>query len=352
MKRTVSFFSILLSALAICAQSQVKHEVVYTILANESLLISESSAGLACEGGEICLTVFEASTKSFYVYRNGIKNGPYTKNQIAQYMCSNDVINLSPTAIDNVYLEPNITITEDGKVILNFKGRTYGPHTAISPVYYSSDANNFAAVVTDENLKSSIISSLGSEFKVEGNVENINFDASGTKFLITTTTQSEFDAIINAKMLEIAEREMSEEEIMKMISEINELEQSASDDDKASKSWVYTETGAKYGPYSENLYSYNPCFYKGDSKYWILISGNTLFINGKEIKSFPDMYPVTENVHISADGSKWAIRFYDKMVLWDGKEYPYPLYSTICNGNLVWINVLDNTKVIRYSVPF
>jgi hypothetical protein len=352
MKRALLFFSTILTALAVFAQSQVKHEVVYTIAANESLLISESSAGLACEGGEICLTVYEASSKSFYVYRNGVKNGPYTKNQVAQYMCSNDVMTLYPTINENEYPESDISVDDNGSAFLNFRGKSYGPYTMIGPVYYSNNGASFAAVVADENLNSSIISSLANEFKVDGNVENILFDASGVKFLVTTATPSEYSEIINARMLEIQEREMSEEEIMKMITEINELEQSASDEEKSEKSWVYTETGFKYGPYLENLYSDNPCFYKGDSKYWILISGNTLFINGKEIKSFPDMYPVAENVHISADGSKWAIRFYDKMILWDGKEYPYPLYSAICNGKLVWINVLDNTKVIRYSVPF
>jgi hypothetical protein len=352
MKKTILFFSILLSALAIYAQSQVKHEVIYTIAANESLVVAESSAGLACEGGEICLTVYEASSKSFYVYRNGVKNGPYTKNQVAQHMCSNDVMTLHPTINENEYPESDISFDNYGKAFLNFKGKSYGPYTMIGSVYYSSDAVNFAAVVTDENMKSAIISSLAPEYKVEGNVENIHFDATGTRFLATAVSPREFDAIINAKMLEIQEREMSEEEIMKMISEINELEQSASDEDKASKSWIYTETGLKYGPYQGGLYSDNPCFYKGNSKYWILVSGNTLFINGKEIKSFPDMYPDVENVLISSDGSRWAIRFYDKIILWDGTEYPYPLYSTICNGKLVWISVLDNTKVIRYSVPF
>lgn len=352
MKKIVSFFSILLSALAIFAQSQVKQEVVYTISANESLVVAESSAGLACEGGEICLTVYEASSQNFYVYRNGVKNGPYKKNEIAQHMCSNDVMTLYPEQKENVYRDPDISIDDYGKAYLNFKGKSYGPYTMIGSVYYSADAANFAAVVTDENLKSSIISSLAPEYKVEGNVEHIHFDASGTRFLVTTVTPSEFDAIINAKMLEIQEREMSEEEIMKMISEINELEESASEEDKASKSWIYTEIGLKYGPYLGGLYNDNPCFYKGNSKYWILVSGNTLFINGKEIKSFPDMYPDVENVLISSDGSRWAIRFYDKMILWDGTEYPYPLYSTICNGKLVWISVLDNTKVIRYSVPF
>jgi hypothetical protein len=298
MKRALLLFSTLLTALAIFAQSQVKHEVIYTIAATESLVVAESSAGLACEGGEICLTVYEASSQNFYVYRNGVKSGPYKKNQIAQYMCSNDVLTLHTAEKENVYPDTDISFDNYGKTFLNFKGKSYGPYTMIGSVYYSADATNFAAVVTDENLNSSIISSLAPEYKVEGNVENIHFDASGTRFLATTVSPSGFDAIINAKMLEIAEREMSEEEIMKMISEINELEESASEDDKASKSWVYTEVGLKHGPYLGRLYNDNPCFYKGNSKYWILVSGNTLFINGKEIKSFPDMYPDVENVLI------------------------------------------------------
>ena len=353
MKKTILFFSILLSALAIYAQSQVKHEVIYTIAANESLVVAESSAGLACEGGEICLTVYEASSQNFYVYRNGVKNGPYKKNEIANYMCKKDVMKFYDSYdYEGNYAEPDISIDNNERSTLRFKGKIYGPYEIFAHYTESSNGENFAALVGDENLNYSIISSLGSEFKISGSINNIVFDASGTKFLVTTTTQSDIDAIINAKMMEIIDKELSEEEVMRIVTEINELQENASGEEKASKAWVCNESGTKYGPFSDQLYNNNPSFYNGNSNFWLMVSDNTIFINAKEIASFPDSYINVENVILSDDGTKWAVWTYDKIVLWDRTDYPYPLYATVCNGKLVWLSLKDNTKVIRYSVPF
>ncbi len=350
-----------LSILAIClsitisAQVTPKTETLLNISKGESFLVSESSSGMICSDGVLCITVYNPVTQNFYVYHNGTKDGPYKNNQIEQYMCKGDLLktNKSQDESNEANTQDNFEFTEDGKMMLVFNGKKYGPYDAIMNVYYSSDKRNFAAITLDENQKNVIVSSIAASFAVEGSVSNLVFNKIGNKFLVTSETYSDIDAIINAKLMSLEGSKLSDDEMFKIMQEINDLQANSSEESKMTKAYIYTESGIRFGAFDANyIYDENPLFAQNSVDNWILILGSKLLINGQEVKDFGEDSPNAKNVFVSKDGKKYAVQFYDKLVMWDGSEYPYPVYTGYCNNMLVWLSLVNETQLVKYSLPF
>lgn len=346
--------AVIISMVTFC-QTGIKSESLLTIGKGESFLVSESSAGMICNNGELCVTVYNSSTQNFFVYNNGIKNGPFKKNQIGQNMCKGEL--LKDGTVYNNYddeeTENKVEITDEGYSVFVFNGKKYGPFAEIINSFFSDNNKSFVAVCINNEMKPVVISNLCPEFTVKGNVENVVFNKAGSKFLLTSKSASEIDEIINEKIMSLSGSDITEEEIMKISQEISDLQNNASADATMSKAVIYTETGKTYGPYnSDNLYGDNPCFAYNSQNNWTMILGSVLYINGSEVKDFGEDYPSNNKIFLSADATKYAVQFYNKMVLWDGSEYPYPVYAGYCSNSLVWLSLKNETQLVKYSLPF
>jgi len=347
--------SIILAFYSLTAQPIVKTEQLLKIGEGETFLISESSAGMICSAGDLCVTTYNPSSKNFYVYRNGVKNGPYLKNTIAQNMCQAD---LPPHKYVNNYQEEfdfneYYEYSNDGKVFIVLNGQKFGPYANVMTLQLSPDKNNFVAVIMNMDMSFTVASSLCNEFNIEGTYSNVSFNNAGTKFLLTVECVSDVNKVINEKMMSLDGKDLSDEEMMKIIQEISDLQDNASAEQSMRKSYIYTENGLKYGPFDAELFSGdNPSFLPESGDNWVMIQSHKLFINGIEVKDFGEDYPNTNEFYLSKDGKSYAAWFYDKIILNDGREYGFPVYVNYCNNQLVWLCLEDGNQLVKYSVQF
>ncbi len=332
-----------------------KSETLITINKGDLFIAGESSSGMICTNDESCITVYNEVSQNYYVYHNGVKNGPYNKNQIAQYMCKKDILEKPNEEIFNDEFEEDnqFEFNDDGKAIFNFKGKQYGPYLNIVNLYLSDSKDSFVGTGIIDDMSAQIFSNLCSPFAVEGYVEKITINENGNKFLVTMKTISEIDAIINKKMMNLEGSNLSEDQAFKMMQEITDLQENASEDAKTAKAFIYTENGQKFGPYpAPQLYDSNPAFANKNQNNWTMILGSKLYINGAEIKDFGEAIYQNDKVFLSADGKQYAVLFYDKIILTDGTQYPYPVYAGFCGNTFIWLCLVNETKLVKYSLAF
>lgn len=349
------FTSLYLAFYSLSAQPIVKTEKLLEIGAGETFLISESSAGMICSAGQLCITTYNSSSKNFYVYQNGIKNGPYLKKDIEQYMCKSDLPKHKYPNSDQGEFDINeyYKYSNDGKVFILLNGQKFGPYASIMNIQLSPDKNNFVAVIMNMDMTSTVVSSLCDEFSIDGTFSNVSFNNAGTKFLLTAECESDINKILNEKMMSLQGKDLSEEEMMKLVQEITDLQNNASSEQSLSKSYIYTEKGLKLGPYDAGSFSSsNPTFLPESGDNWVMTQSHKLFINGIEVKDFGEDYPNTDEFYLSKDGKNYAAWFYDKIILNDGRVYEFPVYVNYCNNQLVWLCLENANQLVKYSVQF
>ncbi|HOZ31114.1 MAG TPA: hypothetical protein PLL66_09370 [Bacteroidales bacterium] len=355
LKFVLLFTSLICAFYSLTAQPIVKTEQLLQLGEGESFLIAESSAGMICSAGQLCITTYHSSSKNFYVYQNGIKNGPYLKNNIEQYMCKGDLPkhkNLYSAQGDfdiNEYYE----YLNDGTVFIVLNGQKFGPYANIMNMQLSPDKNNFIAVIMNTDMTFTVASSLCNEFNIEGTFSNVSFNNAGTKFLLTVECESDINKILNEKMMSLQGKDLSDEDMMKLVQEITDLQNNASAEQNLKKNYIYTENGLKLGPYDTESFSQNnPTFLPESGNNWVMTQSHKLFINGTEVKDFGEDYPNTNEFYLSKDGKSYAAWFYDKLILNDDREYKFPVYVNYCNNQLVWLCLENDNQLVKYSVQF
>jgi hypothetical protein len=349
----IIFLSLLISAIGF-SQTEAQKTNIQTISKGENVLISESSSAIICSNGEVCVTVYSPTQKSFYVYKNGTKTGPFTKNEVANFMCKSEYLNQNSVYVYDYDFDFNsaMSFDEQGKTLFKFNGKTYGPYQSLISFYFSENGKQFAAISVDENMKPTIVSSVCPDIAIEGNLNMLQFSPSGNSFIALTNVLSDLEAAMAEKLSKLGSN-MTDEEMMKVMQEITTAQENASPEESEQKAYVYTSAGAKFGPYdANNLYGSNPAYCISGGDNWMMTIEGKIYINGVLIKDISPDYVSTGELWISKDAKQYAIKKYDKIIFSNGKEYPYPIFATYCNEMLVWFCLENETNLVKYTVKF
>jgi hypothetical protein len=157
---------------------------------------------------------------------------------------------------------------------------------------------------------------------------------------------------MNAELMKMDFSKMSQDEIIKVMQQQAEKQKNAG----PPKAYVYTNGGKKFGPFpASGIHDKNPAFCKSGGANWYMVIDNTLYINGVKVKqfSYDDVTASTCNVWLSADGKRYAIITYRKILFSDGSSYAAPLKMDTENKEgktiLKWISLENEKDLVAYS---
>jgi hypothetical protein len=332
-----------ISQYAIVAKKQLA-----TLRAEEGIIYDESCFPLELNGG-----VFYMVTRldgKFYIYENGQCKGPFDKPEDGGYKnCSSGKVSDKCNILEQESsgADPQIlTVNDEGKYLIRFGGKEYGPFTYIRELHVNSDKTGFVALTLDESMKTTLITSKGDRIQLEGDVESLQVSKSGKNYVFAVKENPSMDP----ELLKKDFSKMTPEEMMQFAKEQEEKAKQAGEP----KAWVYSSNMQKLGPFKpSDLYTNNPAFTKTGGENWIMVMDNTLYINGVVKKKFDDMDLNTCKIYLSADGKRFAVSSYDKILFYDGAEYSYPLeINIIDNGaktTMKWVSLENEKDLVLYS---
>lgn len=328
---------------SIAAQDNVTKKVLLTLQPGESILTNESCLNIVSNPSELYLATWQ--DKLLYVYENGVRKGPFKnpneagirdcgKNQSAE--CS--VFNYPEKEMTSLYIE----VTDEGANNIKFKGKTYGPYTFVSSFHISPDKSMFVAVVANEQMKFSLITSAGLQQNLAGTFERLIISPSGNDYLVLVKEGENIDMTALSKM--------SETEIMKYMQEQAQKQQDAGEQ----LTQIFGTEGKLYGKYkSSDIYSNNPAYCQTGGDNWYMVLNNSLYVNGHLLKKFDDFSVPTCRVWLSADGKRYALVGYNKIIFSDGNSYPPPIHLQVEQSGtktiLKWIALENEKNLVIYS---
>ncbi len=328
------------------ANAQVNKQILLKLQPGETIITGESCIEMTSQGNSLYVVTQQGG--NIYYYEGGQRKGPFKSFNAAKIKNCSSSSNegcavFEAEATDN---QDFITMTDEGKMSVKFAGKTYGPYKFIKELFVSKDKSTFVAAVASDDMKFSVITPDGVVKTASGSINSISVSRNYKKFI---ALEKENEAITN-EMMTADFANMTTEQIMKMAKDMEEKQKNAGEP----KAYVYTNGGKKFGPYPVNSVSdNNPAFSKTGGDNWYMVLDNTLYINGLKVKEFTDMYPSTCNVWISADGKRWMISDYDKMLFSDGTRYNAPIKISTENKEgktmLKWVSFENEKELISYS---
>ncbi|MEY8593964.1 hypothetical protein AALK14_21225 [Butyricimonas hominis] len=350
----------------------VKRTEIGKILPSESIDVAESSGGVLSGGGEISIAVYNAADRSFYIYKDGKRTGPYTKSEMKAQLPADRVkyMNANVTRKVRASQKP----LQDGYVVEG--GKKYGPlEGELYYLYENEDKSAFIAVVYNMNAPLAFVTPLAGVVKTDkymqydlevltnegGKVLLLSIPLTSTNPQKQMEKQMEYNQIQMEKMKPIIDltkkmQGASTEEQMKVVAEIKrkkeEIEKELKEiapDQLVFEKYIYTLDGKGYGPYAKDAMI---CFSRSGGEHWAAMFNGTLRIDGVEMQVPGGIYPTSDILWISPDGQRFALKEYDKIAFSDGKEYPYPMHVTYENGELIWLCMENKESIVRYSLDF
>jgi hypothetical protein len=326
-------------------------KVLVTLQEDEIIVATESCLPLDITGENLFLVTRLGNR--FYLYDGGQRRGPYE---------SLENVNLSPCETDrygvecSVFSDPDpatnnefIGMTDEGKFVINFKGKAYGPVQYLSQVHVWPDQSGFVAIGMDAQMKASLLTSEGVNMSLEGSVEKLHFSPEGKNYVFAV----EENPALDNPLLTMDLSKMSPEEIMKIVQE-QEAKNKAAGPPKA---YIYSYKRAKLGPFDAKEFSGdNPAFAKTGGDNWFMILNNALYINGDLKKKFESFHLSSCRVWLSKDGERYAIVSDDSILFSDGSAYAFPIKidSVEKDGKIlmVWVSLENKTDLVLYSREF
>jgi hypothetical protein len=348
-KKIYTSLSIALLTFSIAiAQVQVNKKVLLTLQPNETILTGESCIDIAITTNSLYVVTLQNGR--IFVYENGQRKGPFSSPDAAKVKNCNNY----SSAECAIYKSENSSETaneflgysEDGKMHIKFKGKTYGPYKFIRDFFVSKDKSVFTAVAANDDLKFTLISSDNTIQPIKANVSKLLVSSSGKKFLAIEKQGDEIDPNI----MNIDYSKLTTDQIMKMAKEMEDKKKNAGEP----QAFLYTNGGKKFGPYPvESISDYNPAFNRTGGDNWYMLLDNALYINGIKIKQFDIIHPSTCNIWISADGKRYVVTDYEKMYFSDGSKYNAPIKITTENKDgktlLKWVAFENGKEIVSYS---
>lgn len=320
-----------LPALSSAQQLPAGRSVVYCLEPGEEIMQAESKIAVCAANEGVVLVIRKGENGPHFVFRDGKKQGPFAKLEEAmkaayegkQETCikNRDCAEYKP--------EPGPDVTGllsdsggKGGQILQFKGKTFGPHFMMlslratpdgTRVYYTA-ADKDRAWFADTDGRKISFGGLPVDFKFSPDGKNAAVLCQGT---LTMGDMEKAASIPPEKFIE-----------------------------NDNTIFLYTIDGKKFGPFNKD-FSSSSFWYPANSNNLYYEIGGQLFMNGTPFMKTDWINPCS--FYPSADGKKYALFTYESIAFSDGKTFPFPLDIVVFqdNGNTVfkWI-ALENQKCL------
>lgn len=327
-------------------QAQVNKQVLLKLQLGETIITGESCVEITNQGNTLYVVTQQGD--NVYVYEGGQRKGPFKSFNAARVKdCgSNNNEACAVYKAEDSEIQDYIASADDGRMTIKFNGKSYGPYKFIKELFLSKDKSTFVATVASDDMQFFIVTPEGSIKPPSGSVHSVSVSHSQKKFIALEKENEGLDP----SMLQADFSNMTTEQLMKMAKEMEEKQKNAGEP----KAYVYTNGGKKFGPYpAGGVSDNNPAFCKTGGDNWYMVLDNALYINGLKVKTFNDINPSACNVWISADGKRWMVSDYEKMMFSDGASYNAPIKISTENKEgktiLKWISFENEKELISYS---
>ncbi len=330
----------------------VGKSILLTIDEGESIAYGESCIPMTTSPDSLYVVTKKGA--NIYVYENGRKTGPYTSFDDANIKdCGNDDQSLECATFtyeNNEGMETYVSYDDDGNIVIKFKGKTYGPYPQIYFFAASIDNQSFTAVVADENTKSRLITSSGTDKLIDGIPSDFAVSPSAKKVIITVSVPPD-EAYTKAmnELSNIDYDKMSPEDIQKLAKKVQE----SGINSYQEKVYLLTSDNQKFGPYIKDSIT-GPQFCKTGEDNWYILVGDKMYVDGKEFANFKAPTAAPCDIWLSGDGKRYAALVnYEKIIFSDGTSYQYPLEIRAgkVNGKTVlkWVSFENSRDLILYT---
>ncbi len=348
MKNIFLFIITFFVSIQLIAQQEVKTETLLTIGNNETVITSESRFVVSCKLKTSCVVTKDNDKNTFYVYQNGSKIGTFSSLNEAFSKCNAPVELSSGGSIYNStdgYVFNEYLVIDNEQYSIKFNNKVYGPYQQVTNFLVSEDKQIFYALVRLSDLSQAIVSNYSKLVKIKDNISSFRISPTGKSCMVTTISGVD----MATELLKLANLNLPDEEYQKRVTKIMEDAMKQAQNPSIS---IFLSNGSVFGPYDkETVKSNNPEFCKTGGDNWMIIIDNKLLINGKPVLDFKDIWVSLDDVWISADGSSYVYKTYDKLVFSDGKIFEYPLVLEYCkeDNGLVWMILENKSKFVKYS---
>lgn len=310
--------------------------VVYSLEPGEEILMPESSLCITMDGEHVTLVLAKGKEGPFFVVRDGVKKGPFTKLAEAMKVADEGrcdkplrgsecaMYNPAPEAMDMA----SIMGDEAGGQVIRFNGKTFGPYTMILNVKITADKSRLYYVATEKD-KTWFACTDGRKVQVGGMPEDFKFSPDGRNALIKMTGM------------------LSMSDIQKLMGQAPEKVAAAMKDND--KKFLYAIDGRKFGPFGDGFSEF--WFPKNSNVFYYEAMGGKVYRDGVEVpvpRGFGacGFYP-------SEDGKKYALYTYENLIFSDGAKYPFPLglLTRAQDGGTVfkWVTLENKKDFVVYQ---
>ncbi len=315
---------------------QLTRRVIYSLEPGEEILLPESSLCLDMDGEHVTLVLTKGKDGPFFVVRDGVKKGPFTK--LAEAMkaaeegrCDKPLpVNESAVykpASQALDLDSIFGAGDEGGQVIRFNGKTYGPYAMILNFQITPDRSRLYYVAS-ENEKTWFACTDGRKVQLGGMPGEFKVSPDGRNALIETTGV------------------LSMAEMQKLTGQSADIIAAAMKD--MDKKFLYAIDGRKFGPFGNNLSEY--WFPKNVNVFYYEVGGR-VYRDGVEI-------PVPQGFgagafYPSEDGTKYALHTFESLVFSDGAKFPFPLnlLTQARNGRTVfkWLTLENKKDFVVYQ---
>lgn len=310
--------------------------VIYSLEPGEEILIPESSLCLTMDGELVTLVLAKGKEAPFFVVRDGVKKGPFTKLAEAMKIaddgrCDKPLRGSECARYDPAPEEMDIaSIVEDdgsGGQVIRFKGKTFGPYAMILNLKFTEDKSRLYYVASEKD-RTWFACTDGRKVQVGGMPEDFKFSPDGRNALIKMT-----GTLSMADMEKLAGQ--APEKIAAAMKDMD-------------KNFLYAIDGRKFGPFENAIAEF---WFPKNVNVFYYEAGGRVYREGVEV-------PVLEGFsacafYPSEDGKKYALYTYENLIFSDGAKYPFPLglLTRARNGGAVfkWMTLENKKDFVVYQ---
>ncbi len=332
-------------ALIAAAQNQPEKRILLTLQQGEMPYFTESNLMMNCGSTGFCLLV-QHPDASFYVYENGIRKGPYKTAEEGMNVCYKEGILQHESKTVTVWEQEDMNdmiLAADEGYVINFKGKSYGSYIVIHAISKSPDGLHFMAVARKQSGLV-FVSDLFSEQAAPGEVKSLHWSPDSKSGFGLFMTGFDVSSLSNIDLSSMNEQQQMEYmmNIQKQIEETKE------------ELYILFTDGRKTGPYVKGSESnMNPAYSLTAPGHWLMICNHQLYIDGTVVFNIPESEWISlDDVFLSPDGKKFAIRYYDRLYFSDGSTYAYPILLNRCSSNpnmIEWVSFENEQTLVYYS---
>ena len=322
---------IVLAAMSPAQGPPVGRSVAYCLEPGEEIMLAESKIAVCVDSEDLVLVISKGEEGPYFVFRDGKKQGPFAKLEDAMKAAYEGKKETCKKNRDCAEYKPepapedtgiSSESDEKGGQILQFRGKTFGPHliifsTRLTPdgarAYYTADDKDRAWFADTDGRKTSF-GGIPEDFKFSPDGKHAAVLCMGT---LTMAETDKADSIPPEKL-----------------------------EENSNTMFLYTIDGKKFGPFDKE-FSSSSFWYPANSNDLYYEAGGQLHVNGTPFLKTDWIDPCA--FYPSADGKKYALFTYENIAFSDGIKFPSPLDIVVFQekGNTVfkWI-ALENKKCL------